>query len=97
MPPPNTPIAQVLQFANTHSLALVTDGQLQIRLGPNGLEILADGEPAGEYELERVMTIRLVAPDNLDLLRIAPALPPPRYDHGWRLDVTSLVYNLVVK
>jgi len=90
MPTSTSPIAQILAYAGVHAHGLVVDGRLGVRLGQNGLEIVQEDEMREDHEQELVMSLRVLTPQDLDLLRIPLALPAPRHDHGWRLDVIPL-------
>ena len=87
MPFPTTPIVQALQFAGTHSFALVTDRRLVIRFSPNGLEIVGENKQIAEHEQDLVMSLCLITSDNLDLLRLSAVLPSTWNNHGWCLDI----------
>jgi hypothetical protein len=97
MPNQITPIAQVLAFATLHSFELVTDGVLRVRLGQDGPEIMpVDAAPA-DHEEEHLMSLHVVVPEGLNLLRLPHVVPSPRYEHGWRLQVKFPSYNCADK
>jgi len=57
------------------------DGILGIHLGKSGLEIVQDDEMREDHQQELVMSLCVLTPQDLDVLRIPLALPVPRNDH----------------
>jgi len=89
---PTTLLAQVLEFAAAHGQALVTDGVLCVRYGPNGLQIVDADEPAGEGEQKIALNVHVIIPKGLDILR--PVVPAVRENNGWRLEVRFNIYKV---
>ena len=87
MPTPTTPLAQALEFATVHGNALVTDGVLRVRFGPNGLQLVAADEVPAENEEVVGMQLQVIVPQGLNLLRPPPVAPPVRESGGWALPV----------
>ncbi|KAG0122328.1 hypothetical protein HOY82DRAFT_544403, partial [Tuber indicum] len=88
MPVPRTPLARILEFVAAHGDQLVVDGNLCVRLNQDGLEVLPANADLGDNEEEVVVTLRLILPDGLNLLRPPPGPPmaPHRNEQGWTLD-----------
>lgn len=91
MAPPATPLAQALEFAAAHGHALITDGQLRVRYGPDGLQVLGDDQPVAANEDATTITLHIVAPHGLNLIRPPPQAPAPRVDGGWPLEVSTVI------
>lgn len=76
MPSPSAPIGQVLEYPATIAYLLVMDGRLTLRFGSNILMCIAAQEGVNEDEEERIVSLRNLMPECIDLLCPVLAIQP---------------------
>jgi len=86
------PMGQALEFATTNAYPLVVDGGLSLPFGPNGLVRIAEQDAANEGEKARTVSLRILMPQGMDLLRPVPAVQVEHSQHTWVMDVRFVIY-----